>query len=164
MFGKKKNTPAPAENGDVQFEKNIKTLWVYTLLFCAFALVLIIVSSIIQGKINSEAEYYQDQYENAQTSNQSTIKNIQDENAALKKDLAVFKSEHEKTSAENEQNKELLNNANELIENAEYLILALECEDNNDDAQAKAYLNKINPDMLSESMKSAYEALKTELA
>ena len=164
MFGKKKNTAASAENSDKQFEKNIKTLWIYTILFCAFALVLIVVSSVIQGKMNSDAEYYQDQYENAQTSNQSTIKNIKDENAALKKDLAVYKSEHDRKSAEYEQNKELLNNANELIENAEYLILALECEDNNDKAQAKAYLNKINPDMLSDTMKAAYEALKTELA
>lgn len=161
MFGKKKTEVT--EKGDVQFEKNIKTLWIYTVLFCGFALILIIVSSVIQGKIDSEAEYYQDQYENAQTSSQSTIKNIQDENAALKKDLAAYKSENSKMLGEYEDDKVLLNNASEMIENAEYLILALDSLENNKKQDAKTFLAKVNPEMLSDTMQDVYDRLAKEL-
>ncbi len=165
MFGKNKenNTPVTNESGEKQFEKNIKTLWIYTGLFCAFALVLIAVSSIIQGKIHSEAEYYQDQYESAQTSNQSTIKNIQDENNALKRDLATYKSKVELMEDEYLMDMELLNNANALIENAEYLLLAKTYYEDNKKADAADQLQKVDPNILSPVMNEIYTDLKERL-
>lgn len=168
MFNKKKKQPeaqSSSENGtnEVQFEKNIKTLWIYTTLFCLFALVLIVVSSIIQSKINSKAEYYQDRYESAQTSSQSTIKNIQDENAALKKDLEAYKAKAERLEELSVTDTELLNNAAELLENAEYLLSAQQYLTNGKSAEARAQFKKVNPGKLSDTMRSAYEALQKRL-
>lgn len=170
MFGKKKKQPntlqdqvAAEGNNQIQFEKNIKTLWIYTTLFCLFALVLIVVSSIIQSKINSKAEYYQDQYENAQTSSQSTIKNIQDENAALKKDIETYKQKAERLEILSQTDTQLLNDAAELIENAQYLLAAQQYVTNGRMEQARAELKKINKDKLSDSMLEIYETLQKRL-
>ncbi len=165
MLGKKKST-APDKNeqkNDVQFQKNIKTLWIYTSLFCAFALVLIIVSSVIQGKINSDAEYYQDKYDKAQSSNQSTIKNIQDENAALKRDIAKANAELEILNDESESNTDLLNNSAELLLNAEYLLDAYDEYINGTNDNARTSLAKVNSQMLTDKMKSVYDMLNQKL-
>lgn len=180
MFGKKKNkanevkTVPDAVNeqekaadnnqaSEVQFEKNIKTLWIYTTLFCLFALILIVVSSVIQSKINSKAEYYQDQYESAQTSSQSTIKNIQDENAALKRDIETYKSKAERLEQQSTADSELLNDAAELIENAQYLLSAQQAVTNGKLEEARAELKKVNPEKLSDVMKTVYDALVKRL-
>lgn len=180
MFGKKKNKAnevktAPdavneqekkADNNqasEVQFEKNIKTLWIYTTLFCLFALILIVVSSVIQSKINSKAEYYQDQYESAQTSSQSTIKNIQDENAALKRDIETYKSKAERLERQSTADSELLNDAAELIENAQYLLSAQQAVTNGKLEEARAQFKKVNPEKLSDVMRTAYDALMKRL-
>lgn len=148
---------------EVQFEKNIKTLWIYTTLFCLFALVLIVVSSIIQGKINSKAEYYQDRYESAQTSSQSTIKNIQDENAALKRDLETYKKKAERLELLSGTDAELLDEAAELIENADYLLAAQQLEADGEDKAALAELNKVNSNKLTSAMRRAYDELRERL-
>ena len=148
---------------EVQFEKNLKTLWIYTTLFCLFALVLIVVSSIIQGKINSKAEYYQDRYESAQTSSQSTIKNIQDENAALKRDLETYKKKAERLELLSGTDAELLDEAAELIENADYLLAAQQLEADGEDKAALAELNKVNSNKLTSAMRRAYDELRERL-
>ena len=148
---------------EMQFEKNIKTLWIYTTLFCLFALVLIVVSSIIQGKINSKAEYYQDRYESAQTSSQSTIKNIQDENEALKRDLETYKKKAERLELLSGTDTELLNEAAELIENADYLLAAQKLESDGEDKAALAELNKVNSNKLTSAMRQVYDELRERL-
>ena len=177
MFNKKKkndDTQALTESTDkvqseksgeneVQFEKNIKTLWIYTTLFCIFVLALIVVSSIIQSKINSKAEYYQDQYESAQTSSQSTIKNIQDENAALKKDLETYKAMAEQLEIRSETDAELINDAAELIENAEYLLSAQQYLTNGNREAAREQFIKVNSDKLTGAMLDVYETLQKRL-
>ena len=169
MFGKKKEaatTPETAEqpaDNTVQFEKNIKTLWIYTTLFCLFALVLIVVSSVIQSKINSRAEYYQDQYENTKTTSQSAIKNIRDENEALKKDLESYKSRAEALEAQTESDAALLNAASLMVENAEYLAKAQSALSSGNTEQARAYYRRIAPDKLSAELVTVYESLKARL-
>ena len=161
----------PAENGaagaqpekEVQFEKNIKTLWIYTTLFCLFALVLIVVSSIIQGRIDSRAEYYQDRYENAQSSSQSTIKNIQDENAALKKDLESYKAKSELLDSRTAQDEKLINNAAALIQNADLLISAQEYVQSGKRNDARECLRKVDADILSQTMREVYDSLRERL-
>ncbi len=153
-----------ADNANqVQFEKNIKTLWIYTTLFCLFALVLIVVSSIIQGKINSKAEYYQDQYENAQTSSQSTIKNIQDENAALKKDIETYKQTAQRLEAMAQTDTQLINEAAQLIENAQYLLEAQQYASSGKTEQARTEFKKIDSSKLPQDMLEIYETLQKRL-
>ncbi len=161
--GKSEDKDSAGAGSEVQFEKNIKTLWIYTTLFCLFALVLIVVSSIIQGKINSKAEYYQDRYESAQTSSQSTIKNIQDENEALKRDLETYKKKAERLELLSGTDAELLDEAAELIENADYLLAAQQLEADGEDKAALAELNKVNSNKLTSAMRRAYDELRERL-
>lgn len=169
MFGKKKEAAATPETAEqpadntIQFEKNIKTLWIYTTLFCLFALVLIVVSSVIQSKINSRAEYYQDQYENTKTTSQSTIKNIRDENEALKKDLEFYKSRTEALEAQVAADSELVNNAAAMLESAEYLVKAQSALSSGNTEQARGYYANVNEYALPEEMKATYESLKARL-
>lgn len=146
-----------------QFDKNIKTLWIYTTLFCIFALLLIAVSSVIQGRINSQAEYYQEQFENAKTSGQSTIKNIQDENAALKRDIEVYKAENVKVTAELDSDKQLLHDAESMLENAELLMKAQKEAYTGSYAKARQLVLAVDKNCLQGDMLTIYNSLRTRL-
>lgn len=168
MFKKKTkpetaNVAAP-EQQSAEFQKNIKTLWIYTSLFCLFALALILISSIIQGKVDQRAEYYQDQYENVQTSSQSTIQNIQTENSALKADIEKYKTENEFLREQFKSEEELLNSANEIIINAEYLLKAQSAMNERDEDTARAYIAKIDINRLTGEMRTVYDTITAELA
>lgn len=166
MFKKKKTELPPVTEQNTEskeFEKNIKTLWIYTTLFCIFALVLILISSFVQYKIDQRAEYYQDQYENVQTSSQSTIKNIQTENDALKKDIEKYKKEASVCKQQAEQDTVLLQNSVSMLENAEILL------DIQTDVAARNYtsarekMQSVDTDHLSEKMLEIYNSLKDKL-
>lgn len=161
MF-KKKEKPEAVETAqeNTEFKKNIKTLWIYTSLFCTFALVLILVSSLIQGKVDSRAENLQDQIESERTTSQSTIQNIQTKNDALVKENEELKSQNDFLKSQADTEKQLLDSANEIIVNAEYLTKALTAVDND---TARAYLTKIDPSRLSPTLFAEYTRLLTEL-
>ncbi len=161
MF-KKKEKPEAVETAqeNTEFKKNIKTLWIYTSLFCTFALVLILVSSLIQGKVDSRAENLQDQIESERTTSQSTIQNIQTKNDALVKENESLKAQNEFLKSQAETEKQLLDNANEVIANAEYLTKALTAADSD---TARAHLAKIDPSRLSPDLFAEYSRLLTEL-
>ena len=163
MEEQKKTEEQQTPATEVQFEKNIKTLWIYTTLFCLFALVLIVVSSLIQSKINSRAEYYQSQYESEQTANRSTIKNISDENAALKQDLARYKSRAEALEAQTAADSELLAAAADLAENEAYLAMAQSALMSGNYEKARAEFKKIDAERLSEELQEAYAALQKRI-
>lgn len=152
-----------AVNEEVKFQKNIKTLWIYTTLFCLFALFLIIISSVIQNKIHSEAEYYQDRYDEAQTSNQSTIKNIQDENNILKAEIEKCEKECEMLRQQAEADAALIADSTELLTNAEYLLNAQIHYQNGSDDLMKQALDAVNPDMLSVTMREVYDTLRSSI-
>ena len=162
MF-RKKQKPEVVEqpaSENTEFKKNIKTLWVYTSLFCTFALVLILVSSIIQGKVDDRAEDLQDQIESERTTSQSTIQNIQTKNDALTKENEKLKEQNEFLKSQAETEKTLLDTANEIITNAEYLAKALAAEDSE---TARVYIAKIDPSRLSTELFAEYSRLITEL-
>ncbi len=165
MLNKDKKQPkADGEQTQTKaFEKNIKTLWIYTTLFCLFALALILISSFWQYKNDRRAEYYQDQYENVQTSSQSTIKNIQTENEALKNDIEKYKSEYEKLKKLFETEEALLNDAGAIIENADYLIKAQSYYSNYNYKSAREMLTAIDEAKLSPTMTEIYNKLKERL-
>ena len=163
LFKKKNNAPQSVENtpeGEQQkFRKDIKILWIYTTLFCLFALVLIIVSSAIQGKINSTADYYQDLYEGEKTSSQSTIKNIQTENASLKQANENYKAENERLTAEIEQSTQTINDGAALTENAEYLLLAQQELYSGSRNKAKELVKLVDKSILTKDMLEIYTRL-----
>lgn len=163
MF-KKKNKPEPAQTpeengGEVQFTKNIKTLWIYTTLFCLFALALIVISSVIQGKMNDDAEYYQGLYDTEKTQNQSTIQNIQTENQSLRAAIESYKAENEALLKEFEEDEKLVTDAAELIENAEYILLAQKEAYTGSYGDARDILEKADPALLTEDMRECYDSL-----
>lgn len=171
MFKKKKKAEQTADTQAVQtpeqecadFQKNIKTLWIYTSLFCVFALALILISSFIQGKIDKRAEYYQDQYENVQSSSQSTIKNIETENEALKASNEKYKDQVEFYKKQFETEEELVKASAEIIENSEYLLQAQTAVSNRDKDSARTALSKIDVNYLTDTMRVVYDGLKAEL-
>ena len=166
MFKKKKPVEAPVNEQNTEtkeFEKNIKTLWIYTTLFCVFALVLIAISSYVQYKIDRRAEYYQDQYENVQTSSQSTIKNIQTENDALKKDIEKYKEEATICKEQAEQDTVLLQKSAEMLENAE-ILLDIQNEMNSRNYKAaREKMQSVDTEYLSPKMLEIYNGLKDKL-
>lgn len=162
MFNKKPKPEAVEQTVEqtAEFKKNIKTLWIYTSLFCTFALVLILVSSIIQGKVDDRAENLQDQIESERTTSQSTIQNIQTKNDTLTKENEKLTEQNEFLKSQAETEKQLLDTANEIIINAEYLAKALSAKDKD---VARDYLSKIDPSRLSTDLYAEYSRLITEL-
>ena len=151
-----KNKQKSEGSGEIQFEKNIKTLWIYTTLFCLFALALIVVSSLIQGKINSKAEYYEDIYTQEINSSKSTIQNIQTENQSLKSAIELYKEENTKLTEQATADSELVREQTELITNAEYLLLAQKAANSGRRAEAKKYLEMVNKERLTDTMLECY--------
>lgn len=155
----KSDAAAPSQENE-EFKKNIKTLWIYTSLFCAFALILILISSVIQGKVDNRAENLQDQIESERTASQSTIQNIQTKNNDLVKQNEKLTKENEFWKEQAETEKQLLQTANEIIINAEYLTKALSATSSD---VARSYIEKINPEYLSGDLLAEYTRLVTEL-
>ena len=164
MF-KKKKTDAPVQQTTEtqEFQKNIKTLWIYTTLFCLFALVLILISSFVQYKIDRRAEYYQGQYETVQSSSQSTIKNIQTENDALKKDIEKYKEEASICKEQAENDAVLLQNSALMLENAEILLDIQSDVASRNYNSAREKMQTVDTEYLSEKMLEVYNALKDKL-
>ena len=163
LFKKKKpetapeNTQPAEQDGEVKIKKDIKLLWIYTGLFCLFALTLIFISSFVQGKMHSD--YWQDQYEGEKTNSQSIIKNIQTENTALKNENAALKKENAEITSWYKASEETINNSAALVENYEYLILAQYEARSGSKSKAREYLKKIDAEMLSDDMSVVYDKL-----
>lgn len=143
----------------VKFEKNIKLLWVYTALFCLFAVALIAISSVIQGKINSDEEYHQE----ITHSTQSALKNIQDQNAAFKAEIEDVKAKLEMYENENKEYTDIIGSTAEIVENTEYLMNALVFKDKNENDKAREELGKVDKTILSYEMRVIYYDLKESI-
>lgn len=164
MFKKKKTEAPVTETTETkEFEKNIKTLWIYTTLFCIFALVLILISSYVQYKIDRRAEYYQGQYETVQSSSQSTIKNIQTENDALKKDIERYKQEASICKEQAENDAVLLQKSAAMLENADILLEIQNDVASRNLADARTKMQTVDTSALSEKMLEIYNGLKDKL-
>lgn len=164
MFKKKKTEAPVTETTETkEFEKNIKTLWIYTTLFCIFALVLILISSYVQYKIDRRAEYYQGQYETVQSSSQSTIKNIQTENDALKKDIEKYKQEASICKEQAENDAVLLQKSAAMLENADILLEIQNDVASRNLADARTKMQTVDTSALSEKMLEIYNGLKDKL-
>ena len=124
---------------------------------------LIIISSFVQYKIDRRAEYYQDQYESAQTSSQSTIKNIQTENNALKKDIEKYKKEASICKEQAENDAVLLQNSALMLENAEILLDIQSDVAARNFNSAKEKFQTVDTEYLSEKMLEIYNSLKDKL-
>lgn len=158
MFNKKPKTEQ-VQDKNGEYQSNMKVLWIYTSLFCLFALVLILLSFLIQSKIDKRAEYYQDQYETVQSSSQSTIKNIKDENNALKADIEVYKQKAKTAEETLKTEQQNLATANETIKNAQYVIDAQTSVFYHKNNEAREYLKLVDTQYLTEEMLKTYESL-----
>lgn len=164
MFNKKKKQQTPEIKSEEQkFQKDIKLLWIYTTLFCLFALSLIVVSSLIQGKMNANAEYYQGLYEGEKTSKQSAIKNIQDSYQSALKDNERLREENEKFKEEANTTDQVTNMAASVIENSEYLLKAQKLFYEKQKDEAAKNLKLVDSSMLTEEMKTIYDSLAEQL-
>ena len=114
---------------------------------------------MIQSKIDKRAEYYQDQYETVQSSSQSTIKNIKDENNALKADIEVYKQKAKTAEETLKTEQQNLATANETIKNAQYVIDAQTSVFYHKNNEAREYLKLVDTQYLTEEMLKTYESL-----
>ena len=164
MFKKKKDVSvAQNQEGEQKFQKDIKILWIYTTLFCLFALSLIVISSLIQGKMNSNAEYYQGLYEGEKTSNQSTIKNIQTAYQSALNDNERLTEENEKLKSESGTTNQVTNMAAAVIENSEYILKAQKLYYENQKEEAAKTLKLVDASMLTKDMKEIFDSLAENL-
>lgn len=166
-----KDAPAAesAEQADKpqEFQKNIKTLWIYTSLFCIFALVLIFISSFFQEKYDKDKEDLQIQLEKHElelSDKQSTIKNIETEIEGYKKLNQKLEEDNKKYQEQYAIDKDLLLSSSEIIANADYLLLTQQALDTGDKETARTHLACVDVNYLTDAMLTAYNNCATELA
>ena len=150
------------ENNEKQIVKDIKHMWIYVCVFFVVVIGLILISSYIQQKVIS----YQNEAKSASESyneNKTLLKNVQEENAALKKEQKAIKSEYEIQKENTQNTSELLTSCVDMIGNGEKLINAYESALNNNYKKAKEILKTVDKDKLSEEMQTKYESLKKSL-
>lgn len=176
MFKKKKKitpeetvvTPAqetPAEQPK-EFQKNIKTLWIYTSLFCVFALVLIFISSFFQEKRDKENESLRAQVEKHElefSDNQSTIKNIESELDTYKQINDILDKRNDYLEEQYTIDKDLLMSSSEMLANADYLLKAINALDAGDKQTAAQNINSIDVNYLTDTMLESYNKCLGEL-
>ncbi len=160
-------TPAE-ETPAVQFKKDIKFLWIYATVFCLVVVILIAGSAVIQRKIHRQVEGYQSQAESAEQSNQqnqSRLKNVQDENKALKE-----KNEQLSEKCQNLENEAMVNDALLLAaqQTAEHTaqlsrVQYLYSTKTESRATMREEFEKIDPTKLTEENKEIYEYLAERL-
>lgn len=81
----------------------------------------------------------------------------------LKRDLETYKKKAERLELLSGTDAELLDEAAELIENADYLLAAQQLEADGEDKAALAELNKVNSNKLTSAMRRAYDELRERL-
>ena len=131
---------APAEK-----KKDIKFLVIYTTVF------VIVISGLIGGSYLITSRIQREMSENNDTlnSSQSTLKNIQDENAAL--------------TVSQQDAEELLASIGDMVEQDQYLAAAQNAYIDGNRTLARTIFSTIDRDKLSEPSKPYYDLLKTKL-
>lgn len=150
-----------------EFQKNIKTMWIYTSLFCIFALVLIFISSFFQEKNDRENEDLRAQVEKHElvlSTNQSTLQNIESENKTYKQINDILDKRNEYLEEQYSIDKDLLLSSAEIIANADYLLDVQAAIDAKDLDTARTTLACIDVNYLTPTMRATYDKFVTELA
>lgn len=181
MFNKKKAKPeqekavtaetaAPEaeeiQNETEEYKKNIKILWIYTTLFCVFALALIFVSSFFQQRHSRENEMLRVQVEKHQleiTTGKSTIQNIELEIEKYQQINDILNKRNTYLEEQSKIDKDLLSSSSETITNADYLLTAKFCLDAGDVAGASSNLAAVDINYLTANMRVLYDQIAAGL-
>ncbi|MBQ8893656.1 MAG: hypothetical protein IJ043_04530 [Clostridia bacterium] len=153
---KKEDKPqdAPTEK-----KKDIKFLVLYTTVF------VIVISALIAGSYMITSRIHKQMAENNAEidMSQSTLKNIQDENAALKAENAALKESNEALTTARKEAEELVSSVGDMVEQDGYLVAALSAYIDGEEDLAAQILSTIDRAKLSEPNKAHYDLLKEEL-
>lgn len=151
-------TVAPQEGTAVK-KKDIKFLVIYTIVF------VVVISGLIGGSYVITSRIHQQMAENNKNLNtsQSTLKNIQDENAALKAENDALKAENAALSASAEDAQALLEGVGDMVEQDSYLTAAQSAYIDGDRTEARQLMKIIDREKLSQPAKEYYDLLKDKL-
>lgn len=150
----KADAPKPAEK-----KKDIKFLVLYTTVF------VIVISGLIGGSYLITSRIHSQMAENnaEMNSSQSTLKNIQDENAALKAENAALKEKNSALTLSAQEAEDLLLSAADMVEHDGYLAAAQSAYIDGERALAKEVFAAIDREKLSQPNKEFYDLLKDKL-
>lgn len=150
-----------------EYKKNIKVLWIYTTLFCVFALALIFVSSFFQQRHNRENEMLRVQVEKHQleiSTGQSTIQNIELEIEKYQQINDILNKRNTYLEEQSKIDKDLLASSSEMVSNADYLLMAKFCLDAGDTAGASTNLAAVDTNYLTSNMRILYDQIVAGLS
>jgi hypothetical protein len=140
-------------------KKDIKFLVLYT------TVSVIVISALIGGSylITSRIHHQMSQNNDHLNHSQSTLKNIQDENTALKAENAALKESNLSLTASQQEAEELLNSVGDMVEHDGYLAAAQSAYIDGKKADAKELFGAIDRAKLSIPNQACYDLLKDKL-
>jgi len=151
--------PKPAPTLVQEKKKDIRFLIIYTVAF------VVVISFLIAGSYMITSRIHNEMAENNADLNfsQSTLKNIQDENAALKSQNAALQKENEALTLSQQENEALLTDVADMIEHGEYLAAAQDAYIRGDRALARSVLATVDREKLPLPAQEYYDTLNKRL-
>ncbi len=140
-------------------EKDIKFLILYTTVFVVVICGLLAGSYLVTRRIQGELA----QNDHVLNSSQSTLKNIQNENAALKTENTQLKDENALLTASEAEATELLGAVNEMVAHDQLLIAVQAAYLRGNTGQARELFAAIDPEKISAPSAEAYQSMKARL-
>lgn len=137
-------------------KKNIKFLVLYTVIF------VIVISGLVGGSYLVSTRIHQEMGQEGET-NESTLKNIQVQNAELKQKNAELEAKNGLLTQQTKDAEALLESVGDMVEHDQYLAAAQNALIKNQEASAKSIFLSIDREKLSEPNKSYYDTLKEKL-
>lgn len=151
--------PKPAPVLVQEKKKDIRFLIIYTVAF------VVVISFLIAGSYMITSRIHNEMAENNANLNfsQSTLKNIQDENAALRSQNAALQKENEALTLSQQENEALLTDVADMIEHGEYLAAAQDAYIRGDRALARSVLATVDREKLPLPAQEYYDTLNKRL-
>ncbi len=154
----KAEEPAP-QNAHTEKKQNVKFLVVYTVVFVIVITGLIAGSYMITSRIHKQMAESDEQI----NTSQSTLKNIQQDNAALREQNAALKAQNEQLLLSQQEADALVESVADMVEHGEYLMAAQNAYVNGKRADARAILKTVEREKLSPTAQECYDDLNKRL-
>lgn len=154
----KAEKPAP-QNAHTEKKQNVKFLVVYTVVFVIVITGLIAGSYMITSRIHKQMAESDEQI----NTSQSTLKNIQQDNAALREQNAALKAENEQLLLSQQEADALVESVSDMVEHGEYLMAAQNAYVNGKRADARTILKTVEREKLSPTAQECYDDLDDRL-
>ncbi len=140
-------------------KKDIKFLILYTTVFVVVICGLLAGSYLVTQRIQGELA----QNDHVLNTNQSTLKNIQNENASLKAENIQLKDENARLTASEAETTALLEAVNDMVEHDQLLIAVQAAYISGNPGKAREIFAAIDPEKISTPSVESYDALKARL-